>query len=258
MNELREILRKQRIGRRMTQAQLGRKIKVSASLIAAIEQGRLIPQPETAAQLDQFFGTDDEIQRAAAVARQDSRPPWLRPWTEHEERATLLRWWEPLLLPGLLQTEEYARVLLHGGWLSEDVIDRTIQVRRERQTATVNRPTPPTLSAIIGEFALTCGPVEVRREQLKQLLDMSQRSTVQVLVVPRSAGLHSGLQGAFVLATLPASRRAGYVDDQLRGRVVTDGGDLDQLEVSWEIVSGLALPVQPSRDLLQRAINDHD
>ncbi|MDW5328608.1 DUF5753 domain-containing protein [Plantactinospora sp. KLBMP9567] len=117
---------------------------------------------------------------------------------------------------------------------------------------------PPTLSAIIGEFALTFGPPEVRRKQLQHLLELSQRSKVQVLVVPRSAGLHSGLQGAFVLATLPASRRAGYVDDQLQGRVVTDGGDLDQLEVSWEIVSGLALPVQPSRDLLQRAITDHD
>ncbi|MFC6019012.1 Scr1 family TA system antitoxin-like transcriptional regulator [Plantactinospora solaniradicis] len=93
---------------------------------------------------------------------------------------------------------------------------------------------------------------------MKHLLDLSHRAKVQVVVVPRSAGLHAGLNGAFVLATLPTSRRAGYVDDQLQGRVVTDGGDLDRLEVSWEIVSGLALPVQPSRDLLQKAINDHD
>ncbi|MEO3927359.1 helix-turn-helix transcriptional regulator [Micromonosporaceae bacterium B7E4] len=258
MNELREVLRRHRVGRRMTQAQLGAAIKVSASLIAAIEQGRLIPQPETAVRLDQFFDSEGEIQRAAVLARDDARPPWLRPWTEHEERATLLRWWEPLLLPGLLQTEEYARAVLQGGWLSDEVVDRTVQVRRDRQAATVDRPKPPTLSAIIGEFALTFGPPEVRREQLQHLLDMSQRPKVQVLVVPRSAGLHAGRQGAFVLATLPAGRRAGYVDDQLQGRVVTDGGDLDQLEVSWEIVSGLALPVQPSRDLLQRAITDHD
>jgi len=242
----------------MTQAQLGRAIKVSASLIAAIEQGRAVPQPETAAHLDELFGLGDEIQRAADVARDDARPPWLRPWTEHEERATLLRWWEPMLLPGLLQTEEYARAVLQGSWLPDDVVDRAIQVRRDRQAATIDRPSPPRLSAIIGEFALMSGPAEVRREQVKHLLDLSERAAVRVQVVPRSAGLHAGLNGAFVLATLPGNRRAGYVDDQLRGRVVTDGGDLDQLDLSWEIVSGLALPVQPSRDLLQRAINDHD
>ncbi|WP_422772575.1 helix-turn-helix domain-containing protein [Plantactinospora sp. WMMC1484] len=258
MNELREVLRRHRVARRMTQAQLGRAIKVSASLIAGIEQGRFIPRPETAAALDEFFGTEEEIQEAAVSAKKDARPPWLRPWTEHEERATLLRWWEPLLLPGLLQTEEYARAVLRGGWLSDEVVDRGIQVRRDRQAATVDRPSPPRLSVIIGEFALLAGPPEVRHEQVKHLLDMSQRPTVQVLVVPRSAGLHAGLAGAFVLATLPASRRAGYVDDQLQGRVVTDGGDLDQLEISWEIVSGLALPVQPSRELLQRAMNDDD
>ncbi|MFY1688801.1 DUF5753 domain-containing protein [Plantactinospora sp. WMMB782] len=175
-----------------------------------------------------------------------------------EERATLLRWWEPMLGPGLLQTEGYARAVLQGGWLSDEVVDRALQVRRERRAATVDRPKPPTFSAIINEFALTFGPPELRREQLEHLLELSQRPKIQILVVPRSAGLHAGRQGAFVLATLPAGRRAGYVDDQLRGRVVTDGGDLDQLEISWEIVSGLALPVQPSRDLLRRAVDDHE
>lgn len=170
----------------------------------------------------------------------------------------MLRWWEPLLLPGLLQTEQYARAVLRGGWLPDDVVERAIQVRRDRQATTIDRPSPPRISAVIGEFALMSGPPEVRREQVKHLLNLSERAEVRVQVVPRSAGLHAGLQGAFVLATLPGSRRAGYVDDQLRGRVVTDAGDLDQLDLSWEIVSGLALPVQPSRDLLQGVINDHD
>jgi len=258
VSDLRDILRKHRAQKKLTQEQTAAAIKVSASLIAGFETGRLIPQPDTAKALDEFFGSGDEIQRAAEEAREDARPPWLRPWTEHEERATLLRWWEPLLMPGLLQTEEYTRAVLHGAWLPDNVVDRTIQVRRDRQATTINRATPPTLSAIISELALMCIPSEVRREQLKHLLEFSHRPKVQVLVVPRTAGLHAGLQGAFVLATLPGSRRSGYVDDQLRGRVVTDGADLDQLEVTWEIVSGLALPVQPSRDLIAKAINDHD
>ncbi|MEE6261298.1 helix-turn-helix domain-containing protein [Plantactinospora sonchi] len=242
----------------LTQDQAGAAIRVSGSLIAAIENGRLVPQPDTAAQLDELFGTGDEVQRAAEEAREDARPPWLRPWTEHEQRAVLLRTFEPMLIPGLLQTEAYARAVLAGGRLSPAEVDRTVQVRRERQAATVDRDDPPMLSAVIGEFALASGPPEVMRDQLKHLLDMSQRPKVQVLVVPRSAGLHAGLAGAFVLATLPGRGRAGYVDDQLRGRLVTDGGDLDRLEVSWEIVTGLALPVNLSRDLIAKAINDHD
>ncbi|MFC6018614.1 Scr1 family TA system antitoxin-like transcriptional regulator [Plantactinospora solaniradicis] len=258
MNQLREILRAQRGKRRLTQEQAGAAINVSGSLIAAFENGRAIPQPETAAQLDSLFGTGEEVQQAADEAREDARPSWLRPWTEHEQRATLLRWWEPLLMPGLLQLEEYARAVLQGGWLEDEVVERTVQVRHDRQAATVNRPKPPTLSAIISEFALMCAPPQVRREQLEHLLELSRRPKVQVLVVPRSAGLHAGLQGAFVLATLPGRGRAGYVDDQLRGRVVTDGSDLDQLEVSWEIVTGLALPVQASRDLIAKVVNDSE
>lgn len=258
VNKLRKILKAERAKRGMTQAQAGAAINVSGSLIAAIENGRVIPQPGTAAQLDALFGTGEEVQEAAAEARADARPHWLRPWTDQEQRATLLRTWEPLIVPGLLQIEEYARALLQGAWLSDDVIQQTIQVRQDRQAATINRAIPPTLSVIISEFALMCTPSEVRRDQIKHLLDIGNRPKAQVLVVPRSAGLHPGLQGAFVLATLPGRGRAGYVDDQLRGRVVTEAKDLDQLEVTWEIVSGLALPVQPSRDLLQRAINDHD
>lgn len=258
MSKLRKILKAQRAKHRMTQARAGAAINVSASLIAAIENGRSIPQPDTAAQLDAFFGTGDEIQKAAKEARDDARPMWLRPWADQEARATLLRAWQPLIIPGLLQVESYTRTMLQGGWLADDAIGRTLQVRQDRRAATIDRPEPPTLSAIISEFALMCAPPDVGRDQMKHLLEISYRPKVQLLVVPRSAGLHMGLQGAFVLATLPGNNRSGYVDDQLRGRVVTEADDLDQLEVSWEIVSGLALPVQPSRDLIQKAINDHD
>lgn len=114
------------------------------------------------------------------------------------------------------------------------------------------------LSAIIGETALRCGPRDVLKEQLQRLSEVSHLSHVQVLVVPWAAGVHAGSQGAFVLATLPGKGRAGYVDDQLRGRLVTDAKDLDQLELSWEIVAGLALPVYQSRDFIEKAIKDHD
>lgn len=175
MNELRKLLRAERTKRRMTQRQVGAAIRVSGSLIAAIEQGRVIPQPDTVRALDELFGSGDAIQRAAEAARDDNLPPWLRPWADSEQRATLLRWWEPLVIPGLLQTEAYMRAVLVGGQTPDGQIERTIQARHERQAATVERTDPPILSAVIAEGALTCGPPDLCREQARHLLDMSYR-----------------------------------------------------------------------------------
>lgn len=239
----------------MTQAKAGAAINVSGSQIAAIESGRLIPQPSTAAGLDGFFGTGDEIQRAVDAARDDAQPPWLRPWTEQEAKATLLRTWEPNLTPGLLQTEAYTLAVLRGGRLSKHAVETTAQIRKDRQAATLGRADPPMLSAVIGEAALRCGPADVLKEQLAYLVEASHLPHVQVLVVPWSGRLHAGLSGAFVIANLPHRHRIAYADDQLRGRVVTDGPDLERLELAWEIVTGLALPVHLSRDLIMKAVD---
>jgi transcriptional regulator with XRE-family HTH domain len=258
MNDLREMLRGQRTRAKLTRDQVGAAVGLSGASIAAFEQGRMIPQPDTAGRLDEHFKTGDKIQRAAKEAREDARPTWLRPWTEHEQRATMLRCFEHSLIPGLLQTEAYTRALLQSGRLPDTVIDRTVQVRRERQAATIDRPQPPMLFAVICEVALTYGPIDVLSGQLEHLIEVSRRPQAQILIVPRIAGLHPGLTGAFMLATLPARGRAVYLDDQLRGRAVTDGSDVDELERSWEIVRGLALPVSLSRDLIMKAVNDHD
>ncbi|GIG89934.1 helix-turn-helix domain-containing protein [Plantactinospora endophytica] len=258
VTDLREILREQRTRAKRTRDQVGAAVGLSGASIAAFEQGRMIPQPDTAERLDEHFKTGDKIRRAAKEAQEDARPTWLRPWTEHEQRATMLRCFEHSLIPGLLQTEDYTRALLQSGRLPDEVIDRTVQVRRDRQAATIDRPKPPMLSAVIGEVALTYGPADVLKGQLAHLVEASLRPQVQILIVPRAAGLHPGLAGAFVLATLPSRMRAVYLDDQLRGRTVSEGADVDELERSWEIVQGLALPVSLSRDLITKAVNDHD
>ncbi|MFC6015421.1 Scr1 family TA system antitoxin-like transcriptional regulator [Plantactinospora solaniradicis] len=242
----------------MTQDQTGAAVKVSGSLIAAIECGRVVPQPDTAERLDAFFGTGDEIQRAADAAREDAQAPWLRPWTENERRALLLRAFQPNVVPGLLQTEAYTRAVLRGARLPEEAVERTTQVRKDRQAATVDRPEPPMLTAVLGENVLHCGPPNVLKGQLEHLIVVGHRDRVQVLVVPSAVGFHPGLAVPFVLATLPGGARAGYLDDQLRGRVVTDPADLSGLELAWEIVTGLALPVDQSRDLIVKAVEEHD
>ena len=75
---------------------------------------------------------------------------------------------------------------------------------------------------------------------------------------PGGAGLHAGLTGAFVVATLPGGSRLGYLDDQLRGRVVPDADEVGQLDRTWESLSAVALPRDQSRDLILKVINEYN
>ncbi|MFD0974052.1 helix-turn-helix domain-containing protein [Plantactinospora endophytica] len=260
MSDVREVLRKQRNRAKMTRDQVGAVVGLSGASIASFEQGRMIPQPDTARLLDELFKTGDEIQRLAQEARDDARPTWLRPWTDNEQRATLIRWFEHSLIPGLLQTEAYARAILTVGPHRRDKLDELTTARIARQVAAFDRDDPPTLVAIISEAALRYGDGALMKEQLAHLVEAGEAPNVQVRILPMSAGLHAGLTGAFVVASLPGagSPRLGYLDDQLRGRTVADAEDIRELDRTWESLSGLALPCGLSRDLILRIIDEHN
>ncbi|MFV2018934.1 helix-turn-helix domain-containing protein [Micromonospora sp. LOL_023] len=255
MSELTVEIRRLRIAGGMNQSKLAAALRVSKSLVAGFESGRHIPQADTATNLDRVFGTDDKIQKLSAEARED-RYPWMRPWVEHERRALLLRSFEPLVIPGLLQTEGYMRALLATSTMNDGWIDDLVRTRLERQAATLGRENPVVISAIISEFALGRGPREVMKDQLGHLVDLGHRPSVKVRVLPDEAGLHLGLSGAFVIASLPDGRRCGYLDNQLKGTVVSGHGEVAELELAWESVDGLALPVVQSRDLMLRMIDE--
>lgn len=249
MNNLRAEIRKLRIGRRMSQQQLADALNVSKSLIAGFETGRLIPQPETAEDMDEFFGTGDRIQTTSVEALKD-RQPWMRPWEEHERRATVLRTWEPTLIPGLLQTPAYARAILSVGPHTPDEVEKLTAGRLARQEATLGREKPVVFTAIIGEPALRYGPPELMKPQLEHLIDLGDRQNVHLHVLPIEAGLHAGLAGPFVIALQPDGNRVAYLDDQLAGRVAAKVVDVGTLEVTWEAISSLALSAQPTRNFI--------
>lgn len=250
-------MRDLRRGRNMSQEKLATSINVSKSLITSFETGRLIPQDDTAKSIDNLFGTGDEVQGLAKRERED-RQPWLRPWVEQERRAVLLRTYQPLLVPGLLQCEPYMRAVISAVPGNAGKVDELVATRRGRQTATIERDDPVPLYAVISEVALRTGPPEILKEQLGHLVDVGHRSHVRVRMVPMwTGGLHAGLAGPFIIATLPEGRRAGYMDDQLVGHMATGNGDLDTLELAWAEVDALALPVDQSRDAILRMLDEH-
>ena len=131
----------------MTQEQLAQAITYSPSLIAMVENGKRAPSRDFAKRCDVEFKTDGLFERILDnLIAKDVTPEWFRPWVMIEQEATAIWWYDLSLIPGLLQTEEYARAQLQDD-------DSKIAARMERQEI-LKREKPPTLVALLDERAL--------------------------------------------------------------------------------------------------------
>jgi transcriptional regulator with XRE-family HTH domain len=204
-----------------------------------------IPHPRHRVAAAAILGQEVENLWPDAVRRRDVE--WFRPWAEIERAASSLRSFESAVLPGLLQTEAYARAVLSSGPLAGEEVDGYVTARLERQTAVLDRPNPPLTVFVIDEAALRRGDPEIMRPQLDHLVEMSHRPFVMVHVLPLSAGLHPGQAGPFVIATLDDGGDVGYLDDQAAGRMTNDVAALWR---TWDTLRSVALPRDMSRELL--------
>ncbi|WDZ82509.1 Scr1 family TA system antitoxin-like transcriptional regulator [Micromonospora cathayae] len=179
-------------------------------------------------------------------------PLWFRPWQEIEREAVSLRSYQCMVLPGLLQTERYAReVLAGGGLLPRGEVERHVATRLARQ-GILNQDDPPQFTAVIDESVLRrpVGGPATMHEQLTALVRACGAPHVRVHVVPSSVGAYAGLNGPFVLAQSPDHRLAGYLDNQLQGQVVSEADELAAILAAWEDVRGEALSHRQSVDLI--------
>ncbi|MEU8284325.1 helix-turn-helix transcriptional regulator [Micromonospora sp. NPDC048905] len=180
-------------------------------------------------------------------------PIWFRPWQEIEREAVSLRWFESTVLPGLLQTEAYARAVLGGaGLIPRGEIERHLTVRLGRQ-GVLKRDDPPQFTAVIDEGILRrpVGGRSTMHEQLLAVATACAEPHIRVHVVPSAVGAYAGLNGPFVIAHSHDHRVAGYLDNQLQGQVASDPEDIAAMMAAWENVRGEALSHWQSVDLIR-------
>ncbi|WP_422772657.1 helix-turn-helix domain-containing protein [Plantactinospora sp. WMMC1484] len=256
-NEFRHLLRKLRTERGMSQDALGAEVHISGSQIGHYESGRSVPVDDMAERLEQALGAGGELRSAADRSRGEAVAPWLRSWADNEGRAIALRTFEHSVIPGLLQTESYARAIIGVGEHTPEQIEEAVRIRLARQATVLDRPDPAILTAIIGEGAL-CPRGAIMKAQLEHLVDLGCRPNVHVRVVPFSAGLHPGMAGTFAVATLPDGTTVVYLDALGEGVVGSHVRDVRHAVVTWESVNARALPCDMSRDLILKAIDNHD
>ncbi|MEU9885995.1 helix-turn-helix transcriptional regulator [Sphaerisporangium sp. NPDC051017] len=207
----------------LTQVALGKRLGCSSSLVAHIEIGDRTPKPDLAARCDEVFGTGDLFRRLCrSVTSPSSGPGWFIEWADEiEPRARILRSWDPLLIPGLLQTESYARAVFRGGRAAPEVEIQERVTTRMRRKLILERDNPPELWVLIEESVLNrpIGGAAVMAEQLDYLVDIADRSAVRVQIVPFDSPCTDGLLSSFTIAELPDAPTAVSIESAGTGEV---------------------------------------
>jgi transcriptional regulator with XRE-family HTH domain len=226
----------------VTQKQLAEAVHYSESKVGAVERGEQLASPAFARRADEFLKTDGLFERMREqLLTVEVTPEWFRPWVDYEREATEIGWFEPLLVPGLLQTEEYARALLEDG--SPDQAESLLAARLERQQV-VGRAS---VAVIVDESVLhrQVGDREVMYRQLMQLT--TAPAVVQVL--PKEAETYRHLEGSFALATVDGIE-VGYVDTPARGFMLDSPEVISRMRRRWETIRAEALPRGQSKSLI--------
>jgi hypothetical protein len=132
-----------------------------------------------------------QMELAALV---NAYPGWFTPWPDYEEQATTLRWYEPLVVPGVFQTEDYARAVLRTrvGDTDEE-IDEIVAARIARQSI-FSKEKPPTVWAVLDEGVLRrpVGGKHIMRAQLNRLAEAARLPNVVIQIIPADTGAHEG------------------------------------------------------------------
>ncbi|WBB73776.1 helix-turn-helix transcriptional regulator [Micromonospora sp. WMMD1128] len=247
-------LKAARAGAEMSQEALAATIRWSPSTVAAIETGRRRPTMEFAIAADQALGTGGLLASLLKAADQERGPSWFVPWRGYEQQAVRLRAFEACLVPGLLQTEEYARAVISTGGLHPPaMIDELVALRMERQQL-LHRDEPPHCVFLLDETAVRrpVGGPAVLDGQLTRLLELAEHPAVRLHVVPLAVGEHAGVGGGFVLAELPDSERVLYLENAARGHVVDEPQTIALIERKWDSLLGESLSTGASLDLVRK------
>jgi hypothetical protein len=180
---------------------------------------------------------------------------WFRRWARLEKVAVSLCTYECRLVPGLLQSEGYARALFENRipLLTDEQLEAQVTARLERQRMLRDRPTVP-FNFIVEEsvFRRRLGGAEVLRGQIDHVLDYTAPRNVTLQVVPADAEFHACMDGPVRLLETPEGRRLAYSEGQENGRLIADPKEVSFLHQRYDTLRSQALNPKDSRGLLER------
>ncbi|MDI3389113.1 helix-turn-helix transcriptional regulator [Streptomyces sp. B-S-A8] len=243
----------------LSREEFAERVRFSRHTVASVEQGRRMPDKVLVERAEHALGNTGALRKASRhLARHPGLARWFRAWARIEQTAISLCTYECRVVPGLLQTEAYARAVSLSVPPRPDpaVLEERIAARMARQALLSPDRTPPANFSFIVEQAVlerrTAGE-EVTRELLDHLLGVVERCwNVEIQVMPLRQVVHAGLDGSLQLAETPENEWFGYSEGQQNGRLIGDAKELSMLQHIYAKMRSQALTPEDSLGLLKR------
>jgi transcriptional regulator with XRE-family HTH domain len=247
----------------MSQGAFGATVPCDISTVSRVESGRLTPTDafiEATASAFPELGLLVRFYRASVKwsSRSGPVPAWFEEWLAAEQAALTLRYWQPIIIPGILQIAEYARALLVA--TQTDVSDETVEAlvsARLARRAIFDRSAPPAVTVVLDEAVLhrLIGSPAIMHEQLTELAELSTRPYLTVQVVPADNGANAGLGGALNIAYGDGTPEVLHMD-ALEGQTTERRMLVHKAAIAFDRVRGDALPRGQSRELIMRLADE--
>jgi transcriptional regulator with XRE-family HTH domain len=259
-------LREVRTARGKGLRELARMVRILPQLLSAWEKGHRVPSPEDVARLLGALQVDDvtydRMMRLARRAKDDNwldsnpsdLPPALSGIVEYERTATRITNWQPAIVPGLLQTADYARTILSNSEIGLQQADSMLVARLNRQRI-LTKADPVRLVAIVGENAIheQVGGSDVMSDQIDHLLEVMERPNISLRIVPANIGYHPGLLGSCILYEFAALPPIVHLESSHATAFLLDEEVVRRYRQQAKLLGGKALTEDATRALLREA-----
>ncbi|MGW2884046.1 helix-turn-helix domain-containing protein [Streptomyces griseoruber] len=244
----------------LSREELGDVVGFSKHTVASVELGRRMPDEEFVEAAEGALGNTGALRRAAGfLERQPGLAAWFRRWARLEKTAITLYTYECRMIPGLLQTEAYARQLFIDELppLTDEEIEANWAARAERQRLLRERPNT-SFSFIVEEQVLLrqTGGAEATRGAIDHLLETGKLRNVTIQIMPLVRRSHAGLHGPMQLLETPKNKWFAYMEAPETGQLLSDSKAISVLQSRYATMRSQALSAEESASLLQRLRGD--
>ncbi|MGW4982661.1 helix-turn-helix domain-containing protein [Streptomyces mirabilis] len=244
----------------LSQDELGQPLFVSGAFIGQLEAGTRRMHLEYARQIDEILGANGFFERNCKALAKSRYPDHFAEAAEAEAIATAIREYAALLIPGLLQTEGYARAVFRAyqPTATEDVIDELVAARLERARLLAD-PTTPLLWAVLDEAVLRrkVGGVQVMAGALRHVATLARRHRIIVQVLPFDAEAHASMTGALTLLDFEEAPPLAFIEGPSMGRLEDDPATVTRHQLTYDLLRASALAPQESLALIESVAEDY-
>ncbi|PWI17406.1 transcriptional regulator [Streptomyces sp. Act143] len=247
----------------LTQAEFGELAGYGPDAISAMERGVRRIRPEVLLKAEELLDAGGlfrevvpEVEAALTKAR-TRHPEWYRDYAGLEAEAVELHFYANHGVPGLLQTDDYARAVFtkRRPFLDEETIERRVADRLSRQQVFERRPAP-IVSYVLEEIVLDrpIGGRRVHAAQLRRLLSVGQMQNLEIQVMPTRVEDHPNMDGAFNLLTPKGHGQVAYTEVQGHPRLITDSEEVRKIVDRYGIMRAMALSPSETRKLIEQKL----